>query len=104
MKATELNLERNGYNSTCITKKSGSHYKFLMRLGRVFPSTKAQAKHFVSQQVSLDALNMDDVETIETLLNKHSMEGSYRYTKSKIWVRLQNYNDLYDALKLEFNL
>lgn len=104
MKAIELNLERNGYNFTCITKKSGSHYKFLMRLGRVFPSTRAQAKYFVSQQVSLDALNMDDVETIETLLKKHSFEGNYKYTKSKNWVRLQNNNNLYEALKLEFNL
>ncbi len=104
MKATQLNLEKNGFNISCATKKTGSHYKFLMRLGKVFPSTKAQSKYFLEQQINLDVLNCEDVNVIEFLLKKHGFEGNYKLTKSKTWARLQNYNDLYTALKLEFNL
>jgi hypothetical protein len=104
MKFTELDLKKDGYNFNCNTYKSGSHYKFIMRLGRCFPSTKAQAKYFISQGVCLDVLNYDDVETIESILNKHGFQGDYKFTKSKTWVRLQNNIDLHRALKLEFSI
>ena len=103
MKASELNLKKKGYNFNCNTKKAGCHYKFLMRFGRCFPYTQAQAKYFISEGICLDVLNADDVELVEAILNKHGFEGDYKFTKSKIWVRLQNNNDLHTALKLEFN-
>ena len=84
--------------------ENGQHYKCLMRLGRIFPSTRAQANFFVSEGVLLDVLNGDDVEKVESLLNKHGFEGNYKSTKSKIWGRLQNHKDLQKALKLEFNI
>lgn len=103
MKASELNLKKDGYNFNCNTYKAGSHYKFIMRLGRCFPSTQAQAKYFISEGICLDVLNGDDVEKVEAILNKHGFEGDYKFTKSKTWVRLQNNSDLHKALKLEFN-
>jgi hypothetical protein len=48
-------------------------------------------------------LNLDDVELIENLLNKHNLNGNYKYTKTKIWVRLINENDFKLALKKEYN-
>ena len=104
MKATELNLEKNSYNFSCNTYKAGSHYKLLMRLGRCFPSTKAQAKYFVSSGVCLDVLNGNDVEIVESMLNKHGFIGDYKFTKSKTWVRLQNSHDLRKAIKAEFGI
>ena len=103
MKSSELNLKKDGYNFNCNTQKAGSHYKFIMRLGRCFPSTRAQAKYFISEGICLDVLNKDDVEKVEALLNKHGFEGDYKLTKSKTWVRLQNNSVLHKALKLEFN-
>ena len=103
MKASELNLKKDGYNFNCNTYKAGSHYKFIMRLGRCFPSTQAQAKYFISEGICLGVLNGDDVEKVEAILAKHGFEGDYKFTKSKNWVRLQNNSDLQKALKLEFN-
>jgi hypothetical protein len=104
MKATELNLENVNYNMSCNTVKCGQHYKFTMRLGRMFPTTKAQAVYFASQGICLGALNANDVDMIEKLMNKHGFEGDYKYTKSKVWVRLKNNDDLIKAIKLEFNI
>ena len=103
MKASELNLKKDGYNFNCNTYQAGSHYKFIMSLGRCFPSTQAQAKYFIYEGICLDVLNGDDVEKVEAILNKHGFEGDYKFTKSRIWVRLQNNSDLHKALKLEFN-
>ena len=104
MTATEINLKKDGYYFNCNTYPARSHYKFIMRLGRVFPTTKAQARYFIAKGIVLDVLNGDDVEKVETMLNKHGFEGNYKFTKSKTWVRLQNTNDLYQALKKEFEL
>lgn len=104
MKATEINLKKDGYNFNCNTYPARSHYKFIMRLGRVFPTTKAQAKYFITEGISIDVLNGDDVETVETMLNKHGFEGEFVFTKSKTWVRLQNQSDLHEALKKEYSL
>lgn len=104
MKASELNLKKDGYNFSCNTYPARSHYKFIMGLGRVFPSTKAQAKYFVTEGICLDVLNGDDVEIVESLLNKHGFDGEYKFTISKNWVRLQNNSDLHKALKMEFNV
>jgi hypothetical protein len=104
MKTSEFSLKKDGYNFNCKSYKAGSHYKFTMRLGRCFPSTAAQAKYFISKGLRLDVLNGDDVEIVESILNKHGFEGNYRFTQSKTWVRLQNNSDLHTALKLEYNL
>lgn len=104
MESLELNLKQDGYNLSCNTCRAGSHYKLLMRLGRCFPSTQAQAKYFISEEICLDVLNGDDVEKVESMLNKHGFKGYYKLTKSKNSARLQNNWDLHKALKLEFNV
>lgn len=104
MKATEINLKKDGHKFSCNVYPAKSHYTFLMDLGRVFPTTKRQAIRFISKGVCLDVLNFDDVEMIETLLNKHGYCGNYQYTKSKNWVRLISHNLLYDALKKEYSI
>lgn len=104
MKATEINLKKDGYNFNCNIFPARSHYKTIMHLGRVFPNTRAQADYFIKNGIELDVLNGDDVETVESMLNKHGLEGDYKLTKSKTWVRLQNQNDLHEALKKEYNL
>ncbi len=104
MKSFELNLKEENYTFSANTYPARSHYKFLMRLGRVFPTTKAQAKYFLSEGVCLDVLNCRDVEIIEELLNKHGFIGDYKYTKSEQWVRLQNDSDLHEALKKEYKI
>lgn len=89
---------------SCIVYSPRQHYKQSMRIGRVFPTNKAQAAYFVSRSQSLDVLNSYDVNTVEAFLNKHGFEGNYRYTKSGNWVRLENNNVLLAALKLEYSL
>lgn len=102
MKASELNLTKDGYNFSCNICPAGGHYKMAMLMGNIFPTTKAQAKHFVGKRHHMDVLNYEDVQLIESLLNKHGFEGNYKYTKSKTWVRLINTTDLHDALKKEY--
>lgn len=104
MKVTEIKLKKWGFNISCTTYSAGQHYKFSMRSGSVFPSTKAQAKYFVSEKICLSMLNGDDVEKVEKMLNKHGFEGDYKLTKSKEWARLQNPSDLHAALKKEYSL
>lgn len=100
MKANQLNLKQQNFNFSAQTKTG--HYKSLMKLGLVLPSTKAQAKHFISTQTFMDVFNAKDVEVVEALMNKHGFEGEYKYTKSNKWVRLQNISDLKAALKAEY--
>lgn len=106
MKASEINLTKDNFTISCNTYPARSHYKFRMSLGRVFPSTKAQAHYFVSNRMRLDVLNYDDVQIVESILNKHGFEGQYSYTstKSKHFVRLKNSADLRQALKSEFDI
>jgi hypothetical protein len=103
MTVSEFQLAKVGYTFNCNTRKSGSHYKFLMTMGRIFPTTLSQAKYFVSQGVCLDVLNYQDVQIVESMLNKHGYSGDYKYTKSQTWVRLINSGDLIKALKSEYN-
>lgn len=103
MTVSEFQLEKVGYTFNCNTRKSGSHYKFLMGMGRIFPTTVAQAKYFVSEGISLDVLNYQDVQIVEGMLNKHGYSGEYKWTKSGTWVRLINSGDLHKALRAEYN-
>jgi hypothetical protein len=104
MKSSQITFkgESTTTTSSAMTMPHGSHYKFLMGLGRVLPSTTAQARHFLSKGLGLDVLNSKDVEVVEVLLNKHGFEGDYKYTKSKNWVRLQNVIYLHEALQREY--
>lgn len=98
MKAQELNLEKQGFTMSANIHKAGSHTSMLINLGRLLPTTKAQAKKFNA----FDVLNFDDVQLIESILNKHGYSGNYQYTKSKQWVRLTNTTDFVQALKKEY--
>ena len=104
MKASEVQLQKAGYFSVCKTKKG--NYKFLMSLGRVFPATKTQAKFFISTNawLNLESFNLEDLEIIQALLNKHGYEGNYKYTRSGKWVNLINKEDLKNALKKEYDI
>jgi hypothetical protein len=102
MRKEEIKLEKKSWTCSANSYPERSHYKMLMKLGRVFPGTKAQAKYFLSEGVCLDVLNIKDVEVVETMLNKHGFVGDYKYTKSKNFVRLQNNSDLSKAIKKEF--
>jgi hypothetical protein len=102
MTAGELTLAIDGFNMACNVKLPGQHFKFLMSLGRVFPTTTTQAAYFVRKGCTLECLNMDDVQMIETLLNKYDMKGTYKYTKSGKWVQLVNMMDLHTAVRKEY--
>jgi len=103
MTVSEFQLEKVGYTFNCNTRKSGSHYKFYMNYGQIWPTTKAQAKYFVSQGICLSVLNYQDVLIVEGMLNKHGYSGDYKWTESGRWVRLINSGDLHKALKSEYN-
>lgn len=105
MKANEIIWnEKKNFIFNTNEYAAGSHYKYLMRLGRVMPTTKAQAKVFINENLNFDALNNVDVDRIEALMSKHGYEGEYKYTGSRRWVKLVNVNDLYEALGKEYNL
>lgn len=104
MKANELNLPEVRYTMSMNIYPPKSHYKFVMGLGRVFPNSIAQAKFFISKGIHLDVLNAKDVSLLENFLNKYGFEGKYKYTKSKQFVRLVNWLDLEQALKIAYNL
>jgi hypothetical protein len=104
MNSSDLKLKPENFLFSAQLYPPKSHYKFHMRLGRAFPATKSQAKFFIQNGIHLDVLNSADITIIEKLLRKHNFKGDYKYTKSKTWVRLQNINALYLALKIEFDL
>lgn len=104
MKANELQLKREDFHFSTKIYKPKSHYKFLMRMGRVLPTTKAQAKHFIQSKCEFGVLNSYDVGCIEAIFAECGKEGEYRYTKSRTWVRLTNIEDFYNCLKQKYNL
>ena len=81
---------------------SGKPYKAQMMMGKVFPTTKAQAMAYVQMGCALEALNSEDVRVVEGLLVKHHLQGSYRYISGKTLVKLVNQTDLDKALKEEY--
>ena len=104
MEARNLNLAQENFTMSCNTYAPKSHYKSVMSLGRVYPTTSAQAKCFLSFGRGFDVLNSKDIEIIELFLNKHGFQGDYQYTKSKSWARLTNICDFETALKKEYNI
>lgn len=103
MKAAEITLNKQGFNFSANVRPAGSNYKHVMGLGRVFPTTKPQARYFVSEQINLDVLNMDDVEFIEKELSPYGFIGEYKYTTKGKWVRLINVSDMHKALRLKYS-
>ena len=104
MKASELTIAKQGFTMSANVYPANSHINLLITLGRIFPTTAAQAKKFISNTFSMDVLNADDVEMIEKLMATHGFEGIYKATKSGTWVRLMNINDLKHALKKEYSI
>lgn len=99
MKASELNLKKDGYNFNCNSYPKGAHISLLLNIGRCFPSCKSQAVKWSN----FDVLNFEDVQLVEAFLNKHGFFGEYKLTKSGTWVRLVNQDDFKKALKKEYN-
>ncbi|MCI7453463.1 MAG: hypothetical protein MSB11_10940, partial [Prevotella sp.] len=77
-------------------------YKGQMMMGRVFPVSKAQAMAFVEMGCCIAEMNSEDVSIVEKLLEKHHLEGKYRYVGDKSFVKLINQSDLDRALKAEY--
>ncbi|MBO5803603.1 MAG: hypothetical protein J6R25_00785 [Bacteroidales bacterium] len=82
MRANEIQWNRlDNFVFNANTYGHRQHYKYLMRLGRCLPNTKAQAEYFISKGIHIDVLNNMDVEIIEGILNEVGFTGDYRYTK-----------------------
>lgn len=99
MNSTEIKLQKDGYNFNANCYPKGSHVGVLLTMGRCFPTCKSQATKWHHFSV----LNYEDVQLIESLLNKHGFLGDYKATKSGTWVRLVNQSDFKLALKKEYN-
>jgi hypothetical protein len=99
MTAQEIKLQPSGYNFSANSYPKGSHVSLLLSIGRCFPTCKPQAVKWTN----FDVLNFEDVQLIESLLNKHGLAGNYKSTKSGQWVRLVNEADFKSALKKEYN-
>lgn len=82
--------------------KDGQHYKSAMRIGRVFPTTKAQAIELCRMGAIFDVLGKEDVKNIEMLMNKHGKSGEYTLTKSESFARIENMQEFYECLKAEY--
>lgn len=103
MKAQQISLETQNFIFNTNERKAGQHYTFLMKLGRILPSTKHQARYFVNNNCTLGVLNSVDLQRVEALLNEAGLEGDYKYTKNNHWVRLTNVEALYEAFRKKYN-
>lgn len=103
MKAQQIILESQSFIFNTNERQAGQHYTYLMKLGRILPTTLAQAKFFVNNRCKLDVLNIVDVHRVEALLGEAGLEGDYRYTRNNHWVRLVNIEALYEALRKKYN-
>ena len=104
MKANEIILDAQNFIFSTNERRSGQHYKYLMDLCRILPTTKAQARYFVANRCKFDVLNIVDVERIESIFAEFGGTGEYKYTGSRRWVRLINIEAFYEVLKLKYNL
>lgn len=104
MKANDIILESQSFTFSANERRRGQHYKELMVLGRILPTTRAQARYFVSNRCKFDALNNVDVERIEAIFCEFGSAGEYKYTSSRRWVRLVNIEAFYEVLRMKYNL
>ena len=100
MTAAQINASGITSIAMLATRAAGQHSGFLLSLGRLFPTTAAQAKRWHA----FECLGAADVERIEALLNKHGMAGEYSLTKSGGFCRLHYSEDFERALKAEYAL
>ena len=104
MQASEIILEAQDFIFSTNERRSGQHYKYLMDLGCILPTTRAQARYFVANRCKFDVLNIVDVERLEGIFSKFGGAGEYKYTGSRRWVRLVNVEAFYEVLKMKYNL
>lgn len=104
MKANEIISEAENFIFSTNERKIGQHYKYLMSLGRILPTTRAQARYFVANRCEFDLLNIVDVERLEAIFSEYGGAGEYKYSGSRRWVRLVNIEAFYEALKMKYNL
>lgn len=104
MNANEIILDAQNFIFSTNERRSGQHYKYLMNLGRILPTTRAQARYFVANRCKFDALNIVDVERVEAIFCEFGGTGKYKYTGSRRWVRLVNIEAFYEVLKMKYNL
>jgi hypothetical protein len=102
-KELQTQIKCNSQVTSLWVAKPNQHICNALSLGRVFPTTKAQAMRVYSRG-SFDVLYLLDIDTlIEPFLNKHGFAGDYNLTKSNRFCRLNNFADFKKALKLEYN-
>ena len=104
MQASEVILDAQSFIFSTNERRSGQHYKYLMDLGRILPTTRAQARYFVTNRCKFDVLNIVDVERVEALFREFGGAGEYKYTGSRRWVRLVNIEAFYKVLEMKYNL
>jgi hypothetical protein len=104
MLASDIILDAQSFIFSTNECSSGKHYKYLMDLGRILPTTRAQARYFVANRCKFDALNIVDVERVEAIFSEFGKCGEYKYTSSRRWVRLVNNNDFCECLKMKYNI
>lgn len=104
MKASEIILDAQSFTFSTNVRRNGQHYKYLMALGRILPTNRAQARYFVANRCKFDALNIVDVERVEAIFREFGGAGAYKYTSSRRWVRLVNIEAFYEVLKIKYNL
>lgn len=94
---------KNIYAGEWLSKRKPRQHgsKFLISMGRLWPTTKAQVKYFVKERIFLDVIGLKDACNIEVVLNKYGKKGIYKLTKGKNWCRLENQGDLFECFKKE---
>lgn len=77
MDANEIILEAQSFIFSTNERRSGQHYKYLMDLGRIFPTTRAQARYFIANRCKFGVLNIVDVKRVEAIFNEFGRVGEY---------------------------
>ena len=90
-------------NAEYITTKPRKHDQYmLMRLGRKLPGTKVHANFWLRNGCVFDLVSTHEIRPIEDYAKMIGFTPDYRFTKSGIFVRLTNSNELNAAIKAYF--
>lgn len=88
--------------------KPGSHCSIAMWNSFFMPSSKAQAKKWIGYVGDWDRSQVIgsqlQVCQIEEFMAKHGVVADFKYTKSKSFVRLANFQDFINCVKKEFQI
>jgi len=71
-----------------VRVKKNGHYKHLMSMGRVFPSTATQVKNFIKLNRGLDVLEQADIFDIESFMAAFGYHANFKKTGSGKWLTL----------------